>query len=87
MRGRTALISAAIVGYLLVTIQWRDEGYFGWLLVMGLVPAGVLLSATVTAWRTGMVARRGISVTLGVLTAALMLYLAVLLYLGIPSDG
>jgi hypothetical protein len=87
MRGRTALISASIVGYVLIALQWRDRDYFGWLLVMGLVPGGALLGATVTTWRTGLASRRGVSVTLGVLSAALMLYLAVLLYLGIPSDG
>lgn len=87
MRGRALLIGAALIAYLVIALQWRDKSYFQFMLVMGLVPGGVLLAATLGAWRAGLSEQRAVSVTLTVLCVALLPYLGVLLWLGIPSDG
>ena len=55
------------------------------MLVMGLVPGGVLLAATLGAWRAGFSEHRVVSVTLIVLCIALLPYLGALLWLGNPG--
>lgn len=87
MKGRTLVVGIALAAFTAVALQWRDKSYFPFLLSMGLIPGCALLAALVAAWWTGLAERRGVAITGTVLCVALLPYLAVLLFLGIPSSG